>query len=399
MQLTNQGGLLKGFKPVFQRTTILAVLATLTSGGVLFYGLSHFQSTQKSSVRPPAASVPKITKVTALGRLEPSGEVIQLSAPTSAEGSRVAQLLVKQGDKVRSGQVVAILDSRDRLLAALEQAKEQVRVAQTKLAQVKAGAKTGELNAQKATISRLQAEQQAEITAQAATVARLEAELRNAQSEYERFQMLYQAGAESASKRDSKRLTVETFQQQLNEAKANLSRTKGSKQEQLKEAKATLDRIAEVRPVDVQAAQAEVNNAIASVKKAQADLDLAYVRSPRDGRILKIHSWPGEVVGNQGIAELGQTDQMYVVAEVYETDVSKVRLGQRSLITSSAFSGELKGTVDEIGWQIRKKDVLNTDPVADIDARVVEVKIRLDAAATSKVAHFTNSQVKVAIEL
>ena len=399
MQLTNQEGLLKGFKPVFQRSTILAVLATLASGGAMFYGLSHFQSTQKSSAPPPVATVPKITKVNALGRLEPLGEVIQLSAPTSAEGSRVAQLLVKQGDKVRSGQVVAILDSRDRLLAALEQTKEKVRVAQASLAQVKAGAKAGEINAQKATIARLEAEQQGEISAQAATVARMEAQLRNAQTEYQRYQSLYQSGAISSSNRDSKGLTLETVQQQLNEAKANLNRIKQAKQEQLKEAKATLNRIAEVRPVDVQASQAEVNNAIASVKKAQADLDLAYVRSPRDGRILKIHTWPGEVVGNEGIAELGQTDQMYVVAEVYESDVSKVRLGQGALITSSAFSGELNGTVDEIGWQIRKKDVLNTDPVADVDARVVEVKIRLDAAATSKVAHFTNSQVNVAIKL
>lgn len=399
MQLTNQEGLLKGFKPVFQRSTILAVLATLASGGAMFYGFSHFQSTQKSSAPPPAATVPKITQVVALGRLEPLGEVIQLSAPTSAEGSRVAQLLVKQGDKVRSGQVVAILDSRDRLLAALEQAKEKVRVAQASLAQVKAGAKSGEINAQKATIARLEAEQQGEISAQVATVARIEAQLRNAQTEYQRYQSLYQSGAISSSNRDSKGLTLETVQQQLNEAKANLNRLKQAKREQLNEAKATLNRIAEVRPVDVQAAQAEVNNAIASVKKAQADLDLAYVRSSRDSRILKIHTWSGEVVGNEGIAELGQTDQMYVVAEVYESDLSKVRLGQRALITSSAFSGESTGIVDEIGWQIRKKDVLNTDPVADVDARVAEVKIRLDAAATSKVARFTNSQVKVAIEL
>jgi hypothetical protein len=49
--------------------------------------------------------------------------------------------------------------------------------------------------------------------------------------------------------------------------------------------------------------------------------------------------------------------------------------------------------------QVRKKDVLNTDPVADIDSRVVEVKIRLDDSATQKVAGLTNSQVKVAIEL
>lgn len=399
MQLTNQEGVLKGLKPVFQGTTILGLIATLASGGALFYGLSRFQSTQKSSAPLPTVTVPKITKVTSLGRLEPAQEVIQLSAPTSADGSRVAQLLVKQGDKVRSGQVVAVLDSRDRLLAALEQAKEKVRVAQASLAQVKAGAKAGEINAQKATIARLEAEQQGEISAQVATVARLEAQLRNAQTEYQRYQSLYQSGAISSSNRDSKGLTLETVQQQLNEAKANLNRIKQAKQEQLKEAKATLNRIAEVRPVDVQASQAQVNDARASVKKAQADLDLAYVRSLRDGRILKIHTWPGEVVGNEGIADMGQTDQMYVVAEVYESDVGKVRQGQRALVTGSAFSGELAGTVDEIGWQIRKQDVLNTDPVADIDGRVVEVKIRLDAAANSKVAHLTNLQVKVAIEL
>jgi HlyD family secretion protein len=160
-----------------------------------------------------------------------------------------------------------------------------------------------------------------------------------------------------------------------------------------------LTQIAEVRPVDVQAAQAEVNSAIAAVKRAQADLELAYVKAPIDGQILKIHTSPGEVVKTDGIADLGQTDQMYVVAEVYENDVSKVHLGQPAHITSSSFSDELPGTVDEVGLQVRKKDVLNTDPVADIDSRVVEVKIRLDDSATQKVAGLTNAQVKVAITL
>ena len=141
MQLTNQESLSKGLKSRVQWTGMLAVIAALAAGGTLVYGLRTFQSTQQRSVPAPAVSVPQITKVTALGRLEPRGEVIQLSAPTSAEGSRVAQLLVKQGDKVNAGQVIAILDSRDRLLASLEQAKEQVSIAQSKLAQVKAGAK------------------------------------------------------------------------------------------------------------------------------------------------------------------------------------------------------------------------------------------------------------------
>lgn len=399
MQLTNQESFSKGLKPRVQWTATLAVIAALAAGGTLVYGLKTFQSTQQRSASAPVVTAPAISKVTALGRLEPRGEVIQLSAPTSAEASRVAQLLVKQGDKVKAGQVIAILDSRDRLFASLEQAKEQVSVAQSKLAQVKAGAKAGEINAQKATIARIEAEQQGEITAQEATVARLKAELRNAQTEYERYQMLYREGAESASRRDTKRLSLETIQQQLNEAKANLNRVKAARQEQIKEAKATLTRIAEVRPVDVQTAQAEVNSAIAAVKRAQADLDLAYIKAPKDGQILNIYAWPGEVVKTDGIADLGQTDQMYVVAEVYESDVGKVRIGQLAHITSSAFSGELAGTVDEVGLQVRKKDVLNTDPVADIDSRVVEVKIRLDAAATQKVAGLTNSQVKVAIEL
>ncbi|EHC12976.1 hypothetical protein [Fischerella thermalis] len=59
---------------------------------------------------------------------------------------------------------------------AVTQAKEQVKIAQAKLAQVKAGAKTGEIQAQQANISRLQAEQATEIQAQTATIARLRAE-------------------------------------------------------------------------------------------------------------------------------------------------------------------------------------------------------------------------------
>lgn len=384
-------------KPVFRRVTILAVIGAVTTGGIL-YGVSRFQIAQ-SPAPAPTVSVPQAQVVTALGRLEPYQEVIQLSAPVSAEGSRVDELFVKRGDKVRQGQVVAILDSRVRLLTALEQAQQQVKVAQTRLAQVKAGAKTGEINAQTATIARIEVEKKEETKAQQATIARLEAEVSNAQLEYQRYQKLYQEGAISTSERDSKRLTLQTVQQQLNEAQADLNRIIRSRQEQVDEAKATLDRIAEVRPVDVAAAQAEVDSAVVAVKQAQANLDLAYVRSPRDGQIMNVHSWAGEIVGNDGIVDIGQTDRMYVVAEVYESDIQKVRLGQMVTITSSAFAGELQGKVDEIGLEIGKKDVLDTDPTANIDSRVVEVKVRLDSDASRRVAGLTNLQVKTVIEL
>ncbi|MUL35056.1 ABC exporter membrane fusion protein [Gloeocapsopsis dulcis] len=384
-------------KPVFRRVTILAVIGAVATGGII-YAVSRFQVRQ-SPAPPPTVSVPQVRVVTALGRLEPYQEVIQLSAPVSSEGSRVDELLVKQGDQVSKGQIVAILDSRDRLLTALEQAQQQVKVAQTRLAQVKAGAKSGEINAQQATISRIEVEKQEETKAQQATIARLDAEVRNAQLEYLRYQKLYQEGAISTSERDSKQLTLQTVQQQLNEAQANLNRITRSRQEQVGEAKATLDQIAEVRPVDVAAAQAEVDSAIVAVKQAQANLDLAYVRSPRDGQIMKIHAWSGEVIGNDGVVDIGQTDQMYVVAEVYESDIQKVRPGQNVTITSSAFTEKLQGEVDEIGLAIGKKDVLDTDPTANIDSRVVEVKIRLDPEASQQVSGLTNMQVKTVIEL
>ncbi|MFN7659332.1 MAG: HlyD family secretion protein, partial [Dolichospermum sp.] len=133
-----------------------------------------------------------------LGRLEPQGEVIRLSAPNSQTGIRVNQLLVKKGEKIRQGQVVAILDNYIPNLAALEKAKRQVEVSRANLQQGKAGAKVGDIFAQKAAISRLEAELRGSFFTQKATIARLKAELKNSQTENKRYQKLYQNGAISA---------------------------------------------------------------------------------------------------------------------------------------------------------------------------------------------------------
>ena len=159
--------------------------------------------------------------VTALGRLEPKGKVIKLSAPASSQGSRVETLLVKEGVRVKAGQAIAILDNRTRLQAAYQEAQEAVKVAQVNLAKVQAGAKVGEIDAQKAeiarieaqtfgeetaqtdTVARLEAQWLGEKTAQQATINRLEAERQNAQVEFQRYQQLYSQGAISQSLFDS----------------------------------------------------------------------------------------------------------------------------------------------------------------------------------------------------
>ncbi len=375
-----------------------AALITLALSG---YFLRPLITGVQSSAPKPVPLRPVVKAVTALGRLEPQGEVIQLAAST--QGGRLQQLLVKVGDQVQKGQVIAVLDTHDRLQAALNQAKRRVTVAQTRLAQVEAGAKTGEINAQRATIARISVQQREDVAAKSAIVRRLEAEVRNAQLEYQRYESLYQQGAVSASLRDNKKLAYEVTLQQLNEAKTNRNQAAETLAKQVQEAEATLDRITEVRPVDIEAAKAEVRSAEVAVQQAQAELDLASIKAPRRGQILKVQTWEGESIDSQkGIVALGQTDQMYTVAEVYETDLSRIRLGQLATITRNtggSLTQPLHGVVDEVGLEVAKKDVLNTDPAADLDARVVEVKIRLNPLDSQKVKGLTNMKVKVAINL
>jgi HlyD family secretion protein len=377
----------------------LVTAAIVGVSGLTAHKYLNFKLPQSEETRTPEVSIPKVTKVTALGRLEPEGKVIKVSAPTSSQENRVEQLLVKENQFVKRGQVIAILDSKDRLQAAVVKALEEVKVKQANLKKVEAGAKQGEIAAQTAQVARQKAQWQGDRIAQQATVRRLEAELNNAQSEFRRYQQLHSQGAISKSSFDTKRLSLDTATQQLHEAKAVLSRIDGTSSKLVSEAQATLQQIAEVRPVDVEAAKAEVSDATAAVNQAKESLKQAYVRSPQDGQIFNIHTRPGEVVSSDGIVEIGQTNQMYVVAEVYQSQVGKIHPGQNVRITSDSLPNELQGKVDWLSLQVSRQNVVNTDPSANIDAKVVEVHVQLDPASSQKAAKFTNLQVKATIEL
>ncbi|MBW4450076.1 MAG: biotin/lipoyl-binding protein [Spirirestis rafaelensis WJT71-NPBG6] len=419
-----------------QRTSVfIALITALTLLGVNAYSLLSLETRQEQKVKSVATSLSEIKTVTALGRLEPKGKVIKVSATSTPEGSRVEELLVKEGQKVKAGQIIAIIDSSDRLKGSLKEAQKKVEVAQAHLGQVKAGAKQGEIRAQQAAVRRLQAELEGNLGTQQATINRLEAELqgqqqslkatvarvaaekRNAQAEVQRYEILYNEGAISSQEVDRKRLsaetsnlqliesqanqarTVATLQQQINEAKANRQKTVATLQQQINEAKATLNQVAEVRPTDVAAAQAEVDSAQATVERIKAQLDQAYIRAPKAGQVLKINTRAGETVGNEGIVDLGQTDQMSAVVEVYQSDINKVHPGQQVKVASNSLKSELLGKVDWIGLQVQKQNVINSDPSSNIDARVVEVHVQLDEASSQKAANFTNLQVQAVIEL
>ncbi|MEQ9462838.1 MAG: efflux RND transporter periplasmic adaptor subunit [Haliea sp.] len=144
------------------------------------------------------------------------------------------------------------------------------------------------------------------------------------------------------------------------------------------------------------AATMELSIARADLAAAQARLELSVVRSPLRAQVLEIHSYPGESVGPDGILELAQTDRMYAVAEVYETDISLVRVGQAAVVKAPALGDGITGKVERIALKVGRMDVLGTDPIAKTDARVVEVFILLDSS--DNVSGLTNMQVEVEIK-
>jgi HlyD family secretion protein len=90
---------------------------------------------------------------------------------------------------------------------------------------------------------------------------------------------------------------------------------------------------------------------------------------------------------------------MMVVAEIDQNDINRVKIGQRATISSGIFPENLQGRVYKIGSLIGKNDILDTDPAAKEDTRVVEVVILLDSPASKRVAKLTNLEVDVTIEL
>ncbi len=377
---------------------LIAILAIASLGGAMAYW--YISQTPSQTIEPEPITKYAPIAVTALGRLEPEGEVIKLSV-ANAQDSRVNELLVEEGDRVTAKQLIATLQGLDQKQAELAEAKQNVKVYRAKLAQIKAGeAKSAEITAQKANISRLKAQLRTEKIEREAEIADAQAELKNDEINYNRYQTLYRDGAVSKSQQDDRQELYERSQARLNQAQARLDNTISTLQEQIAQEQAILNKLSEVRPVDLAEAQAEVDYAIAQVTRIESELEDYYVRVPIDGQILKINTLVGEQVDtSEGIVELGRTNQMYAIAEVYETDIGRVKVGQKATIISEhgGFAGKLQGTVDHIGLQIKKQDVLESDPAADKDARVVEVKVRLDPQDSDKVAGLTNLQVRIRI--
>lgn len=351
--------------PWVKWTCRIAALSLIGSLPALAYYVPKKVRAEAARVLADAAqkSSEPVRSVGALGTLEPKSRVIKLSAPTSIEGARIERLMVEEGQPIAKGAVIAVLDTADRRQSAVGEAQANLLLSETKLAQVRAGAKRGEIEAQEAQL------------------LKAKSELRNAEIERNRAESLRAKQAISTGEFDQRQLQFETAQAEV------------------KRAESLLDSVREVRPVDLRRAEAEVAGAQAALAKARAEYEATQLKAPIDAHVLKIIARAGErVSADEGVMEIGDTSEMNAVAEVYEADMPLVKIGQTAKIVLPSTGAEYAGMVIEIGHRIGRKVILDNDPVADTDARVVEVRIRIDGDDRRELAGLSNARVRVVID-
>jgi HlyD family secretion protein len=301
--------------------------------------------------------------VVGLGRLLPEGEVVIVAPPFGAADARVASLKVTEGDRVEHGSVLAILDSERTLLAAIESARAQLAAREATLAQVRASVQASRDEAR-------------------ATLARAETTYQNTVREFERVETLRQRGYAAEQSFDQRRAARDEAAREVERARATLSRY-GSGDLEMQ--------------ADVRVAERNVDTARADLARAQADLDKAYVRAPITGTVLTVHVRPGEKPGAQGLVNLGNIDRMTVEVEVYQAQVGRVSVGDRVEVTAEALPQRLRGSVTRIGLEVGRQTVVDANPAANTDARVVKVTVALEPDSTGLAQRFTNLQVTARI--
>ena len=120
------------------------------------------------------------------------------------------------------------------------------------------------------------------------------------------------------------------------------------------------------RPEDVAIADANIALAQANLREAQANLDKSYMRAPIDGTVLRIMRRAGEQVSATFpsiVMVIGDTQTVRVRAEIDETDIGRIKVGQQAYVTVDAYPGRrFTGTITRIAKRMGKKRCIPTTP-------------------------------------
>ena len=245
---------------------------------------------------------------------------------TSALHAKVKEILVKEGDKVTEGQLIAKLDTKD-VEEALEAAKTQVDLA-----------KANKEDAQKNT---------------KAEYAKVQTAYNNALLDFQRKSSLLESGDISQSE-------YEQAESALKDAKASLGSFK-------------------VSGGNVQVSESydlQIKSAEEGLKKAQSAVDSAEIKAPISGTITRVNVEAGQFADNlqdgKPMFTVENLDQLELSISVSEYSIGKLSLGQKAIISADILGEDkLEGEVSSISPTGEAKNGSTAE-------RVIPIKIKID---------------------
>jgi HlyD family secretion protein len=332
-------------------------------------GLSARQGPGPDAGRPASQGPTSPGTIHALARLEPATGLIVVGA---RPGSRIEKLQVAQGDIVEPGQLLAIMEGRDQAQAQLALAEAQRRRAEHQRAMQK----------QKLALEREQFDKLQAAKLQSAT------RVFGSKQRWGEIEILYKqlVADKNLPARDRLDIMLRYNQAENENIRGELEIKNFETAQQLtpRQRKLEDDELADTGP-DVELLDRQVD-------LARAGLSQTEVKAPVGGRVLEILSHAGEVSAGP-VMELGDLSVMVATAEVYQSDVPLLKVGDPA--TVQVLDRPVTGKVTRIGSVVGKNQLVSLDPRALQDRRVVKVTIGLDDPMLAR--RLVNMEVDVAI--
>lgn len=383
----------------------VVVLVALAAGAAGGFVARPMLDPPKTAAADHRSAAPPPAGISALARLQPLGGVIPIYGPP---GDRLATLEnLQPGQLLKAGTEIARLASYDQHATEVQVAEIQLAEAKQQLELAKtAGEKkiaTGELEA-----SQVGADEERNLKALDAQIRVLTEQDKIAAAQVARLTKIVAEGVKvPVEEQEQARLLRSKAGAELEAAIIKKENAVGD----YKNARA----LAESK---LTAARAEMKEAIARVpiestkkklEQAKQLLELAVIKAPVDGRVLKVAQHVGEPTGPpQPILYMAASSKMVAVAEVYESDVPRLRQGLSkgttfsARVTSPALpeGAVLSGTLaneNQVAQMIARNAIFALSPREDTDRRVVEVTVPLDDASSAIAAPYVGLQVTVGL--
>ncbi|HEX9326754.1 MAG TPA: HlyD family efflux transporter periplasmic adaptor subunit [Reyranella sp.] len=305
----------------------LAILVAVTG-----IGLWVMPSRQTSSAQDaPKAAPPLIAR----GYTDaPEGTAVVAGDP--AGGSVLVELRVKDGQKVKKGEVLAVLSNYARADVTLRMAEADL----VKLKQmhdfVLKGTRLSDIALQEATLK----------------------------SSIEQNKLDTLQRARSGKPPDQREIEAAIADQGLERQKVRLALMK-----------TTLEN-------DLAQYEIDLANTQSRVDSAKRTIEDALVRSPLDGVVVQIFSRQGERVSPSGIVKVVDLNQLRVLADVDELHVGRLKPGGKVDVTFRGNNDVYKGTIERIAPTVKRMQRVEPDGGSSTDARVVQVEIKIDDSSS-----------------